>query len=91
MAGNKPRGHRALQCKCSSDKQLKKFIHSAELQLSGRKINTNLMRGSKTNSAVVLSTQNSREREGERRGRFTEMKEGERRGGFRGRRKERRG
>lgn len=64
MAGNKPRGRRALQCKCASDKQLKKFIHSAELQLGGRKINTNLMRGSKTNSTVVLSTQNSRERGG---------------------------
>lgn len=55
-----------MQCKRPSDKQLKKFIHSAELQLGGRKINTNLMRGSKTNSTVVLSTQNTRER-GERR------------------------
>lgn len=49
-----------MQCKCASDKQLQKFIHSAELRLGGRKINTNLMRGSKTNSTVVLSTQISR-------------------------------
>lgn len=56
-----------MQCKCTSDKQLKKFIHSAELRLDGRKINTNPMRGSKTNSTVVLSTQKSWERRGEER------------------------
>lgn len=41
----------------TNDKHPKKFIHSAEVQLSGRKINTNLMRGCKANSAAVLSTQ----------------------------------
>lgn len=53
-----------MLCKRASDKQLKKFIHSANLRFGGRKINTNLMRGSKTNSTVVLSTQTSWERRG---------------------------
>lgn len=68
MAGNKPWGCPAVQCKCTSDKQLKKFIHSAGLRLGGRKINSNLMSGSKTDSTVVLSTENSRERRAEQSG-----------------------
>lgn len=65
-----------MQCKCTSDKQLKKFIHSAELWLGGRKINTNLMRGSKTNSTVVLSTQNTQRRGEERRGQIKTKERG---------------
>lgn len=69
MAGNKLRSRGAAQCKCASDKQSKKFIHSEELQPDGRKINTNLMNGCKTNSTVELSAQNTgrgEERGGER-------------------------
>lgn len=52
MAVNRPRR--------AADKHAGKFIHSTEVLL-GRKINTNLMRGCKADSAAALRTWNSGE------------------------------